>query len=238
MKAWCRSSSTASAPAARIGRSSMAPSTSPISASDRSKSPTPPQISRCMMATSKCAPSMPGPSEARCTPPARSNSPPLPATMPHVQLRHATAPELAQLLKEHWGPGQIDLCERPHHERHHRLRPLSSAKGTLRWNWTNGALPQLTSTPLHRFDRWSGDGKVAKGAITITQQRSHRQQRYRCVTGTIGSDRSLDLKVAAPAPAGIAEQETRPPPQRQPCPAPSPRPSSNAVDWRPLIGAV
>jgi hypothetical protein len=125
-----------------------------------------------------------------------------------VQLRHVSTPELAQLLKEHWGPGQIDLASDLTMRGATASDLSSSAKGTLRWNWTSGALPQLTSTPLHRFDRWSGNGKVAKGAITIIHSEVTANNATAVVTGTIGSDRSLDLKVAVPAPAGIAEQET------------------------------
>jgi uncharacterized protein involved in outer membrane biogenesis len=125
-----------------------------------------------------------------------------------VQLRHVSTPELAQLLKEHWGPGQIDLASDLTMRGATASDLSSSAKGTLRWNWTSGALPQLTSTPLHRFDRWSGNGKVAKGAITITHSEVTANNATAVVTGTIGSDRSLDLKVAVPAHAGIAEQET------------------------------
>jgi hypothetical protein len=84
----------------------------------------------------------------------------------------------------------------------------SSAKGALRWNWTGGALPQLTSTPLHRFDRWNGSGKVAKGAITITRSEVTANNTTAVVTGTIGSDRALDLKVSSPALARAPEQET------------------------------
>ena len=84
-----------------------------------------------------------------------------------------------------------------------------SAKGTLRWNWTSGALPQLTSTPLHRFDRWSGNGKVAKGAITIGSSEITGNNVTAMVTGTIGSDRSLDLKVARPPEAGTSASPTQ-----------------------------
>ncbi len=125
-----------------------------------------------------------------------------------VQLRHASTPELAQLLKEHWGPGQIDLSSDLTMSGVTASDLSSSAKGTLRWNWTSGALPQLTSTPLHRFDRWSGNGKVAKGAITIAHSEVTSNSATAVVTGTIGSDRSLELKVAGPAPDGTAEQET------------------------------
>jgi uncharacterized protein involved in outer membrane biogenesis len=125
-----------------------------------------------------------------------------------VQLRHVSTPELAQLLKEHWGPGQIDFASDLTMRGATASDLSSSAKGTLRWNWTAGALPQLTSTPLHRFDRWSGNGKVAKGVITITHSEVTASNATALVTGTIGSDRALDLKVARPAPAGTPETQT------------------------------
>jgi hypothetical protein len=125
-----------------------------------------------------------------------------------VQLRHASAPELAQLLKEHWGPGQIDLASDLMMRGSSAADLASSAKGTLRWNWTSGALPQLTGTPLHRFDRWSGKGKVAKGAIIIGNSEVTGNNTTAVVTGTIASDRSLDLKVVAPAATGASETET------------------------------
>jgi uncharacterized protein involved in outer membrane biogenesis len=125
-----------------------------------------------------------------------------------VQLRHISTPELAQLFKEHWGPGQIDLSSDLTMRGATASDLSGSAKGTLRWNWTSGALPQLTSTPLHRFDRWSGSGKVAKGAIAITRSEVTANNATTVVTGTVGSDRSLDLKVSSPAPTRAPEQET------------------------------
>jgi hypothetical protein len=83
-----------------------------------------------------------------------------------------------------------------------------SANGTLRWNWTSGALPQLTSTPLHRFDRWSGHGKVAKGELTIGSSEITGNNVTAMVTGTIGSDRSLDLKVARTPTPGTSAGST------------------------------
>ncbi len=115
-----------------------------------------------------------------------------------VQLRRVSASELAQLLKEHWGPGTIDLSSDLAMSGTTASALSGSAKGTLHWSWTGGALPQLTSTPLRRFDRWTGNGKVAKGAITITSSEVTSNSTTAMVTGTIGSDRSLDLKVAAP----------------------------------------
>ena len=124
-----------------------------------------------------------------------------------VQLRHTSAPELAQLLKEHWGPGTIDLYGDLAMSGTTASSLSSSAKGTLHWSWAGGALPQLTSTPLHRFDRWSGDGKVAKGAVAITSSEVTSGGATAVVSGTIGSDRSLDLKVATP-PKDSTQTET------------------------------
>jgi hypothetical protein len=84
----------------------------------------------------------------------------------------------------------------------------SSAKGTLHWDWTSGALPQLTSTAFHRFDRWSGNGKVAKGEITLTSSEIAGNNATATVTGTIDRDRSLDLKITAPATSAVSENET------------------------------
>ena len=96
-----------------------------------------------------------------------------------VQLRRVSAPELAALLKEHWGPGLLDLTCDLTMNGSGSSSLSSSAKGTLHWDWTNGALPQLTSTPFHRFDRWSGNGKVGKRRDHTDQQRDHRQQQHR-----------------------------------------------------------
>ncbi len=125
-----------------------------------------------------------------------------------VQLRRVSMPELAALLKEHWGPGMLDLSCDLAMSGATSPSLSSSAKGTLHWDWTNGALPQLTSTPFHRFDRWSGNGKVAKGEITLTSSEITGSNITATVTGTIERDRSLDLKIAAPAPPAASENET------------------------------
>lgn len=117
----------------------------------------------------------------------------------NVQLRRTSAAEIAQLLKEHWGPGTIDLSADLAMRGTSASDLSSSAKGTLQWNWTGGALPQLTTTLLRRFDRWSGHGNVAKGSIAITSSEVTSGSAAAAVTGTIGSDRSLDLKVTSPA---------------------------------------
>jgi hypothetical protein len=133
----------------------------------------------------------------------------------NVQLRRISATELAQLLKEHWGPGQIDISSDLTLSGASASDLSSSAKGALHWDWTNGALPQLAVTPLHRFDRWSGNGKIAKGSIAITSSEADSKGATATITGTIASDRSLDLKLAAPqkdaGPHGTAATSTTTP---------------------------
>jgi hypothetical protein len=115
-----------------------------------------------------------------------------------LQLRRISAPELAALLNERWGPGQLDISADLAMSGTSASSLTSSAKGVLHWDWTGGALPQLTSTPFHRFDRWSANGKVANGAITLTSSEIAGNNATASVTGTIGSDRSLNLKIGTP----------------------------------------
>jgi hypothetical protein len=115
-----------------------------------------------------------------------------------IQLRRVSAPELAGLLSEHWGPGQLDLSADLAMSGTSASSLSSSANGRLHWDWTGGALPQLTSTPFHHFDRWSANGKVANGEITLTSSEITGNNATASVTGTIGSDRSLNLKIGTP----------------------------------------
>lgn len=117
-----------------------------------------------------------------------------------VQLRHISAPELAQLLHERWGPGSLDISADLTMSGGAAADLSSSAKGTLQWDWTGGALPALASTPLHHFDRWSGRGTVADSGLAITGSEVISGSATATITGNIGSDRSLNLKIA-PAPA-------------------------------------
>ena len=114
-----------------------------------------------------------------------------------LQFAHISAPELSQLMAEHWGPGLLDISGNLALSGTTPADLSSSAKGTLHWEWTNGALPLLTTSPLRRFDRWTGDGKVAKGSLTLTESRIVSNGVAVPVTGTIGSDRSLDLQTGS-----------------------------------------
>lgn len=116
-----------------------------------------------------------------------------------VQLRHVSAPELAALLNEHWGPGLLNIYGDLTMSGANASSLSSSGKGTLHWDWTGGALPQLTRTPFHRFDRWSANCKVSKGKITLTSSEVTSSNVTAAVTGTIGNDRTLNLSISNPS---------------------------------------
>jgi uncharacterized protein involved in outer membrane biogenesis len=125
-----------------------------------------------------------------------------------VRLRHISAPELAQLLRERWGPGLINVSADLTMTGTAASDLSNSAKGTLQWTWNGGALPAPNSTPLHRFDRWTGSGAVANGEIDITSSQVTSGSTNAIVTGSIGSDRSLHLKIAPPPPPNAPETQT------------------------------
>jgi uncharacterized protein involved in outer membrane biogenesis len=111
------------------------------------------------------------------------------------QLNQVNAPELSQLLDENWGPGVFDLSGKLSLKGTTPSDLSSSARGVLAWEWTNGALPELTASPMRQFDRWSGAGTVAKGTLTVTNSDVAAEGATAPVTGTIGKDRSLHLKI-------------------------------------------
>jgi hypothetical protein len=57
----------------------------------------------------------------------------------------------------------------------------SSAKGTLHFDWRSGAITDAGDAGLppvlSRFDRWTADAEIAKGAITVTQNQVQRGAR-------------------------------------------------------------
>lgn len=118
-----------------------------------------------------------------------------PAYQTDWQLNHVNAPELSQLLDENWGPGVLDISGKLSMKGATPSDLSSSARGVLAWEWTNGALPELTASPMRQFDRWSGAGTVAKGTLTITNSDVAAEGDTAPVTGTIGKDRSLHLKI-------------------------------------------
>ncbi len=120
-----------------------------------------------------------------------------------LQLSEISAPLLSQVLDEEWGPGMLDITADLKMSGSTASELSSTANGHLHWQWNGGALPELTTSPLSHFDRWTGDGKVTDGSVTLLDSRVLADGAEMPITGTIGRDRSLRLLID-PAEASAA----------------------------------
>lgn len=113
------------------------------------------------------------------------------------ELSHINALELSQLLGERWGPGSLDISASLILSGRTSEDLSRSAKGNLHWEWTDGALLQAGASPMRHFDRWSGEGAVTQGTLTITHSDVASGGAVSPVTGSIDSDRTLHLKIGS-----------------------------------------
>lgn len=121
-----------------------------------------------------------------------------------LRLTQISATELSRLLGEDWGPGTLDISG-DLKLRGTTARDLSkSAAGTLTWQWSGGALPELTTTPLSHFDRWSGEGSVTEGSLTLAASSVLSDGVELPVSGTIARDRTLDLIIGNAGEVSVA----------------------------------
>jgi len=97
---------------------------------------------------------------------------------------------VGQLLGLRWSGGafgangQIDLTGYTEKDL------AASAKGTLHFEWRNGAVAAASgsgSVPplLARFDRWTADAEIANGTITLKQSQVLQADRKRAVEGSV-----------------------------------------------------
>jgi hypothetical protein len=138
---------------------------------------------------------------------------------PHYQLDSsvtgASASAAGQLFGESWGPGTLNLATRLDLSGYTAEQLTASAKGTLLADWSRGALPG--NTALGRFDEWRLDAGVAGQKLSLATSvltpagGSGRKPAVSVpVTGSIGFDRSLDLKIANVPVAGTIAQPHSP----------------------------
>ncbi len=78
----------------------------------------------------------------------------------------------------------------------------ASAKGTLQFDWTHGSVASLVGkpvpTPLARFDRLTGSGNIADGALMIDQIQIQRGNKKSTVAATVTF--GIPAPVTFPAP--------------------------------------
>ena len=115
----------------------------------------------------------------------------------NMQLAHGNAAELATLFKEEWGAGTVSANWRLEMAGYSAAQLASSAHGVFHADWSRGTLPIAQSSPLDHFDRWSADGAFRDRKIHLDRSVLVHGAESVPVSGTIGFDRSLDLKLGA-----------------------------------------
>jgi hypothetical protein len=110
---------------------------------------------------------------------------------------------VGQLLGQRWSggafgaSGQLDLTGYTDKDL------AASAKGTLHFEWRNGAVAAASGsgavpTALAHFDRWTADAEIANGAITLKQSQVLEGGRKRTVDGSVILGNSPRITFATP----------------------------------------
>ncbi|HEX4067482.1 MAG TPA: AsmA family protein [Acidobacteriaceae bacterium] len=112
-----------------------------------------------------------------------------------VHVNDARTDQAAALFHEHWGGGQVSGETSLTLSGFDTAALASSASGDFSFVWQNGGLAANGSTqePLAHFSRWTAQGTVAKGALTLTGGELTHGSKRTAVQGTIGFDRSVHL---------------------------------------------
>jgi AsmA family/AsmA-like C-terminal region len=117
----------------------------------------------------------------------------------NAQIRNASLTALAALSAEHWGSGAADFSAHWKMSGTGATELISSANGTLHWNWRKGSLatpmsPSTTALARMRFDDWSGDATIEDSGIRIEQSVLTRDSETTSLSGTIAFNRQIDLR--------------------------------------------
>ena len=105
-----------------------------------------------------------------------------------LQVTNASAAQLAGLFDEHWGSGQASFSSQLTMKGFSAADLAGSARGTLHWDWKDGALEAADSTgdgtePLMVFSDWHGDGTIGDSTIRTAHstmiEESGRHARFR-----------------------------------------------------------
>lgn len=109
-----------------------------------------------------------------------------------IRVAAATAPDVAALFGEKWGPGQLNAETNLTMTGARAADLASSAAGDFSFTWQNGTLARPGATGPS-FDRWTGKGTVASSALQLTSGAIMRAARSTPLHGSISFDRDLSL---------------------------------------------
>ena len=116
-----------------------------------------------------------------------------------VQVTNAAPSALGNIFDEHWGSGLANFSAQITMSGFDAQDLVSSATGSLRWDWTKGGLAAeeplpVAAQPFIHFDQWSADAAIAESTIKITHSLLARGQEAIPLSGTISFNREIDMK--------------------------------------------
>lgn len=124
----------------------------------------------------------------------------LPAYTFDGQFQKLSPAAVGQLVSLHWSGGSMEANGKIELSGFTEKDLTASAKGALHFDWQHGVAGGAGSIPpaLARFDRWSADGEIANGTLTLKQNQLQRGAQRAAVEGsaTLGAGAKASFAVA------------------------------------------
>ena len=106
---------------------------------------------------------------------------------------------VSELMQDQWATGTADLRYRAHASGWNAQQLLSSAGGSLRFDWRDGALSRVTlgegSAPL-RIRRFAGEVTLRDGLLAFSPSKMETADGIYSVSGTASLDQQIKLSLA------------------------------------------
>jgi len=131
-------------------------------------------------------------------------------------LQNLNPTAVGQLIGQNWRGGTLDANGNVELAGYTGSDLASSAKGTLHFEWRNGAASGAGSPPeLDHFDRWNADAEIADGKVTFGKnelaQGSHKRAIAAAVVLAEQSKSIFGSQVTPPSPKPVQTNRQRPP---------------------------
>jgi hypothetical protein len=124
----------------------------------------------------------------------------LPAYTFEGQFQKLSPAAVGQLVNQHWSGGSMEANGKIKLSGFTEKDLTASAKGALHFDWQHGIAGGAGAIPaaLARFDRWSADGEIANGTLTLKQNQLQRGAQRAAVeaSATLGAGAKASFSVA------------------------------------------
>jgi hypothetical protein len=131
-------------------------------------------------------------------------------------LQNLNPTAVGQLIGQNWRGGTLDANGNVELAGYTGSDLASSAKGTLHFEWRNGAASGAGSPPeMGHFDRWSANAEIADGKVTFGKNELAQESLKRAIAaGVVLAEQSkliFGSQVTPPSPKPVQTNRQRPP---------------------------